>query len=664
MRKTAGNKSHLNKLALESSEYSRNEAALSRENVLSLFNLLPEDRDKFLIISKKHTSEKELDDLRKGNPSKTPPIPGVSDEELLPLIEAKDLNIVHYIEQEGEQLPNRILNTLRGAVLWKNMIVIVPGSPYTPVVVSDNLKLSGGFLKLSGGHMPKPVFLTEESLRIRTYVEGTIINVFKANGIVFRVTHKNVIPQGVKTNDPNYPWINRPAQWGFGNSFIEDFNTIAKESCSFLLDDDFLFPSETLFSPIVYRFLLTTPRRLRADLSPCPKGGMITILDPVIAWELEGHPYFTDDEEDIADKIYIGKLHKVASIPADVMRRQPTFAESKVLSSCVVMQEPYDLEKANKILFCPEHLYDFWKHEKKLPEDERRESRFRDGGSVIITGKDSDGNEHVIQVSSTGYEWRQNYYDNSENLYNQFVIRMGDTKLRLDNQAELSLFEKNVELLEVPSLNSGEIELSIKMGLLQSLSWLDDEEFDNLLANIEDIRKLIWYNFLIHTNPVNWERISRFLNRYLEDIKFVKNQLYFHRKDATYFDSVKNLTVKSSLSKLQQILKNTKTDKDSKIKIFKYVDNLGGYTLKKLIKYVRDLSGTYHKSVLLSDPDAKFYKSIDNEKEDKTFIKRQHPEKVKRGTESFRKAKVTKPTGVSPYRKKVPQGEKNFPELK
>lgn len=128
---------------------------------------------------------------------------------------------------------------IRGIVVDTNAKTVVCRSyGYTPTVISNELKPVDNELILTDEMGFNHTLNTEKCL-FKTGFEGTLINVFKHNGVVYRTTRKRL--------DAG------KSRWGNSKTFMEMYWSLGGPT------DEMLFDPESKFSPYVHSFIIVHP---------------------------------------------------------------------------------------------------------------------------------------------------------------------------------------------------------------------------------------------------------------------------------------------------------------------------------------------------------------------------------------------------------------------
>lgn len=348
------------------------------------------------------------------------------------------LTHLHYIDSDKFNLSASVVKGLRGTILWQDKAVIRGPIRYTET--ATKMERTGDRTVFTGGKILGKISLKTSTLDFRFYNDGTVIDIFKANGVVHWVTPKNLVPEGVWPEVGDKP-IHSPSRWApWHIPFMDTFKAVAKAVDPNLLIGDVLFPRTTKFSNRVYRFFVSSPERMRADTTVCGPIGFMTYLGCLEQWPLE--PQTEEDKEDLHHvRNYMGTPHTDDLVyhPRNMMSQIPT--GEAALKPFIVDPKGFSYETGLDVLDHPSYL---------THDEAARRGRHSGGGSLLVTGKKLSGEEVAIQVVSPSYEFRTAVMGtDSADLYAHFISRLDDALYDLTKPAEVKLFLEKNELLNV-----------------------------------------------------------------------------------------------------------------------------------------------------------------------------------------------------------------------
>lgn len=552
---------------------------------------------------------------------------------------------LHYVDSESVKLSESVVKGLRGPILWHDRAVVRGPIRYTET--ATNMIEKGDHVEFSGGKITGKISLKNESLSFRIYNDGTVIDIFKANGAVHYVTAKNLVPSGILSysqrigmGNDGRKWLHSPSRWApFHVPFMTSFEEIAKAVDPNLLNPDVLFPPKTRFSNKVYRFFVSTPERMRTDTTVCSTTGFMTYIGCIEQWPLYPEPGSLDElERQDPNHPYhpdkMGEPHLQEYIVKNTVSEIPRTNEA--LSKPFIVNSPgFDIEKARRVLDRPLYV------ETKTLDNLKRH---RGGGSVLALGLNRRGEEVAIQVVSPSYEFRSEIMGtDSSNLYNHFMLRLDDALFDPQDAAKLKVFLARYEILVVPDKINGINYLPRILEKILSYEELPiafpdngEEELKSSKRPAGLLRKIIWYNFLCCANKTLRLEVFHYLERRDVDIKYVGNWIIENdgrktyasdttarldaftgsKKDQMSKDHDKFERVRSRFmqklrgqKKAEAYSKNIRYDKkELKLKdVIDELQNLRAAQLMRLINHIRKITNTTLDSVKISNPSAVNY---------------------------------------------------------
>jgi hypothetical protein len=507
------------------------------------------------------------------------------------LANIEGLNVVHFIERPMEQTPAEVLNKVRGTIVWNREVVVRQSIPYRQEFVLEKLPIIGTgddrSIVLNTGLTKHTMKVS--SVFIRKYSEGTIIDIMKLNGKVQWFTSRNLVPKGVKTDtDPR--WIHQPAKWGSHIPFTVSAERIMLAADPLLLDDRTLFPKKTKFSNRLYRFILTTRQRVRADADPVGPVGYLTYLGCFEQWSNNNPPE--------ALRAIMGEPH----LDEDVYKPiYPNVKPDDVTKPFIVQYtESLTPEKANEYLQGNTDVID---------------KRFSGGGKLIITGKVRSAGgkmkEITWHVKSLSYQHRETIIGNSENLYKQFLSCLDVSGYNFNIESSVEVFHEQFASLKLPGKDVNDICTFAKLKELVlaevPLPIVCNPVLlaDNLKARLS---RLIWYNFLLCANVSIRPTVLMYLPRYVYDLAFISTWLLSVNKD-TNFSNLDKDKEKAAVQK--SFIFKTKTSVQQHYNyhrgegVIHILESMGEVT-PKLITLAHRINGSLEESIRVSEPDAEF----------------------------------------------------------
>jgi hypothetical protein len=367
-------------------------------------------------------------------------------------IEDKGLYNVHY-SQDADKTK---YGSLRGIVVdIKTKCIVCCSYGYTPTFVSDDI------------NVPQ-IMANNAALRIG--YEGTIIRVFKHQGIVYTSTHRRIIPN--------------QSRWGNSKPFAEIYRNAGGPT-------DELFNNEPN-SKFVHVMLITDPELLSASVADINQSHVFYLE----TFKMEGPA-----GNDWADE-------------------QPESANKVILfNPKIFVVQPIDIE------FAQYHLtYGFSDPKNKLNKD----PRFRNGEFVIAVSRDG----NVSRINSVAFEHRvklrqadPNFYHNYVQLL-QYALHGNENYPTKDALVAKARANRIVEFNDMfsPICNSDQ-ECREAVEYLKANPVKIIEEFYN------PYHTTIFLNFWMTLPPYARQEALTYYNRYYNDCRKVVDFLMLYHKD-------------------------------------------------------------------------------------------------------------------------------------
>jgi len=227
--------------------------------------------------------------------------------------------------------------------------------------------------------------LNQNNVKFKVGYEGTLINIFKHDGVVYRSTRKRLDAER--------------SRWGTSKTFMEMYYQLGGPS------DEVLFDPMSKYSPWVHSFIIVHPDVLVVTKDNVGEGYLVylgskrmysTEYDecPYKQLRQDGTPFLTDQEFLQDERVNAGWIDPISHTPTNFL--SPT---------------SLTLEEANQ------HLL-FGSYESFDHADLDR--RMLPGEFVIVHQTDDQGHEKMLRVESHAYNWRSQMRDNNPNLLNRF----------------------------------------------------------------------------------------------------------------------------------------------------------------------------------------------------------------------------------------------------
>jgi hypothetical protein len=295
---------------------------------------------------------------------------------------------------------------IRGIVVdTKAKTIVARSYGYTPTIVSDQVLIQPGdgnihlIDQLGLEHTVDPA----RSL-FKVGFEGTLINVFKHDGIVYRSTRKRLDPSR--------------SRWGNSKTFMEMYWSLGGPS------DEVLFDPASKYSPYCHVFIVVHPDVLVVSKDNIGDGYLV-YLGPKQMWSLEYDycPYkqlqasgslfsgVTQEQFDQDPRPNAGWIDRDLHVPETV---EDMGASETNVGHAIYSPHNLSIEAANK------HLqFGFYK---SFQGADKLDRRMLPGEFVIIHQLDETGaTTGLLRVESTAYSWRAGMRDNDPNLRHRFT---------------------------------------------------------------------------------------------------------------------------------------------------------------------------------------------------------------------------------------------------
>jgi len=392
-------------------------------------------------------------------------------------VEDKGLYNVHYTPEADKTK----FGWIRGVVVDINKKYIVCQSyGHTPTIVSNDVESTG---------------ILNSNPELRIGYEGTIIRVFKHEGVIYTSTHRRIVPNG--------------SRWGNSRPFAEIYRSLNGPTTE-------LF-SDTPNSRFVYVFLITDPELLSASVinMTCP---WLFFLDRL---------QFDPPQDVPCDE-------KEPDSVLDLLLRNPKITP---VSPITVDHANYQLNNGFR-----------------YPDDKQHSDiRLKTGEFVIAIFP----NSSIVRINSVAYEHRlklrqcdPNFYHNYVELL-QYALR-GDenypSKYNNVIEARAERISKFNELFTVVSHNDEQFKEAIEYLKANPVTIL--EEFYN------PYHQTIFFNFWL-TLPVHARKEAlTYYNRYYNECRAVVDFLMSYHNDKTlhvgkevktFVDQMEKLAVKGQV---------------------------------------------------------------------------------------------------------------------
>jgi len=440
-----------------------------------------------------------------------------------------NLDVVSPITLETTPTPIEVLNAARGTVVYKNKLVLVKSLPFVEEITMNELVTSAdGTLEIdfpSRGQTSLPL----SQLTFQEYHEGTMVRVIRVNGVTSIFTLRNLVPRGVKAPttasgvlcDPTKSaWIHKPGRFGADHTtpFSTTFDRIIEEVEPRFYDEGFLFPKDSLFSPVCYRFVIVTRNVARANHRQIGPLGYLVYLGHTVEW--------TQSEwKSALGKESYGTWHLESDIPSfeSFVSQPPSNPDDVyVLDASTPLSMEDHFSEARDILSGTIYRDVDVIGDIQNPLTAQKHSC---GGKLLVTAKFARGPKlttRTVAISSEGWKFREKLLGNTQDLYQQFVTLMSaDSRpiLAMSDPDAIAYFMNTYPIIRVPLNKEAGLALLTAIERKEILPCENESEsYLYHLATEGKLHRIIWYNFLLAANISTRERVYRFWARYMTEI--------------------------------------------------------------------------------------------------------------------------------------------------
>lgn len=296
---------------------------------------------------------------------------------------------------------------------------------YTPRVVTDQLTIQPDNNMHLVDDLGYEHVVDPNRVSIKMGFEGTIINVFKHNGHVYRSTRKKLDPSN--------------SRWGSSETFADMYWSLDGPT------DEELFDNNSDYSPYCHIFIMVHP-----DVQVVSKdnigSGFLVYLGPKQMWSLDYYecPYkqlqidgstfegITEEEFAQDPRPYAGWIDDTLYVPADIQDMYS--AETRNVDKTIYSAPSLSMMDANRHL-----IFGFYN---QFPGSELLDRRLLPGEFVVLYLTDETGQTTgMIRVESQAYAWRSDMRDNDPNLRHRFYQLLNGSYIRYDTHEGKRRFE-------------------------------------------------------------------------------------------------------------------------------------------------------------------------------------------------------------------------------
>lgn len=282
---------------------------------------------------------------------------------------------------------------IRGIVVdTRSESIVCQSYGHMPTVVSNEIGPLGATMIDDNGTSH---IITDPTFKIG--YEGTMINVFKHDGIVYYATRKRL--------------DSSKSRWGSSNTFLNLYQSLNGPT------DEDLFDPFSDYSPYCHSFIIVHPDLLVASKDDVGDGFLVYLgykqvfdtdyrMCPYKQVNEKGDLYISQEEFDNDKRVNAGWIDSTLHLPNIVGK--------------TIFPKDLTLEEANKHL-----MFGFYD-----PSDMMSDKRMLPGEFVIVQMKNV-----TLRVESIAYHWRSTMRDNNPNLRHRFFQLTNDCRIAIDGAA-------------------------------------------------------------------------------------------------------------------------------------------------------------------------------------------------------------------------------------
>lgn len=480
----------------------------------------------------------------------------------------QDLKLVHYKDNITDK---EILHRARGVVVYMDQYILRRSIPYSETQTLNVLKPVKGILTLTATKLELGdsdiIQARIDDIVFNVYDEGSVIDVVLVNGVLQLWTSRNLLPRGVRVDGKE---VRKKASIeSFHTPLTDSFEEIVGECDPRVLDKNYMFGPGARFSPYVHRFILVTRERVKASTGYIPPNGYLIYLGAIKQWEYDIK--MTSD-------IY-GEQYKPQTI------KTVTQAPEDKTKSYILARGNIGLKEANA------HL---------LGNPDIKDPRFRGGGKIIITGKDTSGNTFQSHIQSESYAHRDRILGPGTHPYVDFVIGLSLKEYDLTIDQGVNNFWKKYADFKVPHASN---EIYPACDRFEDLPMVF--QGSSATPPATPIRT-IWYNYLLCTNKSVRPEACMYLKRYLADRDALHAWLSLQSADTTYRGVESDPEADSA--KIRKFVQTAKVEIDRIEGDFDLaLLTIDGVRAAKLLNTCRKQTNTFVESIAISEPNYKFH---------------------------------------------------------
>jgi hypothetical protein len=354
---------------------------------------------------------------------------------------------------------------------------------YTPVVTQGKLSPDedgdNKTLRLIDVNQQEHI-LPLDNLTMKLGFEGTVMRVFKHDGVVYHSTHRRLKPSN--------------SRWGDSISFLEMYEKLQGPA------DDVLFNPESAYSPFCYIFIMVFPTILVATKQAVGPGYLVYLgARQMWSTDYETCPYKQTEEN--GELLVTSEAFELDPRPnagyIDPNLYEPPFIqELPAIITTPVIFHPFNLDLASVNKHLRYGFYDPF-------DDSTLDPRLGTGEFIMLYVNETKNtllipeNLQLIKVQSKAYQWRSEMRDNNPNLRNRMFQLLNGSYIRTETPEGYSDYVSRFPLMTPYSPES-----IIKLISENPLIVWPQEEGEVPLNTPEERYANIWRSFLMAV-PLN-----------------------------------------------------------------------------------------------------------------------------------------------------------------
>ncbi len=322
-----------------------------------------------------------------------------------------NLALCHY----KDELISELKNSKNNSVQFKNLLslrgvifdfvqkrIVCRSYGYTSSIVLDEINEDENIVVDDINGLPVTVDISTATFK--TLYDGTVVRVYKHDGVMYKSTHKKIDISGSHFRKSDY----------FDVIFRRFFNDKTDEEIM-----NTIFDPEKDYSNFVHVFILDDPELQNSTKYPVGKGFLVYLSN----FFLEGikGDFFEIDEDNIeliSEWRNTTEFCEVSSFDANDNEIVPTPPHPSLYENDIYITSSFNIPIANKILKTGYYNItpDFFS---KL--NDCNDKRILPGEAIICEYGPSHS-RRAVRIVPTSTNWRITLLDNTNNMYRQYII--------------------------------------------------------------------------------------------------------------------------------------------------------------------------------------------------------------------------------------------------